>query len=531
MRSSLLILAIVAGWCLGCCCGAVEPRSGHHHHHPASDAVAQLARKLVLGSILQDVCPSDSGVISPLSVASSIMTFLASSVEGGETREQLLRLMGQPVEAAADAAAAADAFNSLLADFGKVRDEVRLTPLARPVRLPGCESDEDDDYEYDDDDGSGGGDNVTIADGELTTANSNSTAPIVHVTDAVFVNRNVMPPPLRRVLDTSNRVHIYPVDFASQEQARTDINGWVSNNTRGLIGEIIPIGLLTKRTQLVVVNALYFRAHWRTPFDARSDLEFVTDQGGVVERISAPAMYTIGCFPYAASAELDAQIVALPYAAAAQGERGNDAGGGITAYIVIPRRANRARLNQLMYRLKGPTALDELIGSLRMTTVTLTMPRLHLETQFSLKSVFELLGVQSLFRTGINLRRFASAAATSAPASASTSTTEAAAADDNSSSESKTQKPTPESSSSPPPPMDDTVPVENVLHKVTLKVDRTGTEGAAATSSLLDRSMSQAQMTVGGPFLIFIRHDRTGMLLFYGPVYRPDSAPVDAAKS
>lgn len=259
MRSSLLILAIVAG-SLGCCCGAVEPRSGHHH--PSSNAVAQLARKLVLGSILQDMCPSDSGVISPLSVASSIMTFLASSAEGGETREQLLRLMGQPVDAAD--AAAADAFDSLLVDFGQVRDGVQLTPpRARPVRLPGCTSDEYD-YEYDDDgDGSGGGDNVTVTDGASTTANGNtSTAPIVHVTDAVFVNRDVMPSALAA---TDSVVHIYPADFSIPERARTAINGWVSNNTRGLIGEIIPTGLLTKRTQLVVVNALYFRAHWRTP--------------------------------------------------------------------------------------------------------------------------------------------------------------------------------------------------------------------------------------------------------------------------
>lgn len=521
-RSSVILLLVaIAIGCLGC--------GGTVAAHRSSAAVTQLARKLVLGSILQDTCPLDSGVISPLSIAASVMTFLAttgSSIDDAEGRQQLLRLMGQPNTAAA--------YDSLLADFGKVRDEVqRTTKGPRPVRLPGCYDDDDDDGVYgassgDGDDNADDDESTTAA---LAAAANNGTAPIVHVTDAVFVNRNIMPPPL--AADNVRR-RIYPADFAEPEQARATINGWVSNSTRGLIGEIIPRGQLSIRTQLAVVNALYFRAHWLTPFDNRSELEFVTDRGGAVERISAPAMYANGCFPYAASSDLDAQIVALPYAAAASGEPGSHLGGGITAYIVKPRQAERARLNQLMYRLNGG-AMAELIDSLRMTTVTLTMPRLQLENQFSLRSVLELLGVRSLFRAGINLRSFASSPSPSTPPPEEATDDDVDAAE-SSSSEANQPQPQPSSSPapvpSPSPPLPlaaDLVGVDNVLHKVRLTVDRTGTEGAAATSSLLDRSLSQVRLTIDGPFLIFIRHDRTGMLLFYGPVYRPDSLSSSAA--
>src|SRR5690348_12633079 len=46
------------------------------------------------------------------------------------------------------------------------------------------------------------------------------------------------------------------------EPVRREINGWVSQQTKGKIKEIIPSGALDASTRLVLVNAIYFKGRW-----------------------------------------------------------------------------------------------------------------------------------------------------------------------------------------------------------------------------------------------------------------------------
>ena len=57
------------------------------------------------------------------------------------------------------------------------------------------------------------------------------------------------------------------VDFINDSAAATDaINAWVAEQTRDKIPVIIPEGLLDAATRLVLVNTLYLKAQWETPF-------------------------------------------------------------------------------------------------------------------------------------------------------------------------------------------------------------------------------------------------------------------------
>ncbi|KAL6850484.1 hypothetical protein ACP4OV_021111 [Aristida adscensionis] len=59
-----------------------------------------------------------------------------------------------------------------------------------------------------------------------------------------------------------------PADFAgAAEQARQRVNAFVSEATKGLIGDILPRGSVDPSTVVVLANALYFKGSWALPFD------------------------------------------------------------------------------------------------------------------------------------------------------------------------------------------------------------------------------------------------------------------------
>ena len=51
------------------------------------------------------------------------------------------------------------------------------------------------------------------------------------------------------------------------EQARVLINDWVAGRTQDRVPELVPAGVIDADTCLVLVNALYLKAPWETPFD------------------------------------------------------------------------------------------------------------------------------------------------------------------------------------------------------------------------------------------------------------------------
>jgi serine protease inhibitor len=58
------------------------------------------------------------------------------------------------------------------------------------------------------------------------------------------------------------------VDFRGDpEGARVSVNRWTSEQTRGRIPALLPEGVVDEMTRLVLVNALYFKAPWETPFE------------------------------------------------------------------------------------------------------------------------------------------------------------------------------------------------------------------------------------------------------------------------
>jgi len=61
------------------------------------------------------------------------------------------------------------------------------------------------------------------------------------------------------------------LDFVGQtEQSRQTINKWVEEQTGNNIKDLIPPGVLTDMTRLVLTNAIYFKGTWLKEFDKKS---------------------------------------------------------------------------------------------------------------------------------------------------------------------------------------------------------------------------------------------------------------------
>jgi len=116
------------------------------------------------------------------------------------------------------------------------------------------------------------------------------------------------------------------VDFAADpEAARRLINAWVEEQTRRRIKDLVPPGVLSPLTRLVLTNAIYFKGKWDSPFKEAASRpgEFTLAHGGKVE---VPMMHQRHRFRYAETAAF--QALEMPYA-----------GGELAMLILLPRSA------------------------------------------------------------------------------------------------------------------------------------------------------------------------------------------------
>ena len=251
-------------------------------------------------------------------------------------------------------------------------------------------------------------------------------------------------------------------DFAKPEVARGIINKWVEEQTREKIKDLIPKGILTPLTRMVLTNAIYFKGSWATEFDKKltKDGPFHLADG---KKQDAPLMHRRAEFSYAETA--DYQAVELPY-------KGKD-----TAMLVwLSRKAENFADLEAKF---SATVIADTVKALRPgTDVELTLPKFKVETEYSLAEPLIALGMKHAFEhgkadfTGMHTGR-------------------------------------------------EFLSISAVLHKAFVDVNEEGTEAAAATAVVLRGDAAPPPPKVfeaNRPFLFAIRHVPTGAVLFLGRV-------------
>lgn len=251
------------------------------------------------------------------------------------------------------------------------------------------------------------------------------------------------------------------VDYqADHEAARQRINGWVSEQTRERIPELLQKPNVTPDTRLVLVNAVYFLAKWDQPFEKEWTRPgpFTRADGSKVE---AQLMHRTG---YMELAVLDgARALKLPYK-----------GGKVACWILLPE--STARLDALLSEL--PAKLPALRA--KSEFVSLKLPKVKTGWRGALVPPFQQLGMSLATQ------------ADKADFSGMDGTRE--------------------------------LFVSSITHQTFLAVDEEGTEAAAATAVEMAAGSvppPPVPFVVDRPFLLVIRDEPTGAVLFLARIMDP----------
>jgi serpin B len=297
-------------------------------------------------------------------------------------------------------------------------------------------------------------------------ASSDATPLQLNIANAVWAEQTF--PFLQSYLDLLAQNYgagIQLADFINQYEAvRKEINGWVSDETNEKIQDLLPEGVLKPSTRMVLVNAIYFKADWRTPFDPANthDAPFhLLDGSDVQVKMMSESLSGV---PYVQGDGY--QAIGLPY----QGDTAD-------MVIIVPEEGRFEEFESMLNDQK----LDEILGSMQPGGgLQLELPKFSFTADFGLKDQLTVMGMPDAFDPD------------RADFSGMTGTRD--------------------------------LYIDDVLHKAFVAVDEKGTEAAAATAVIMDLAsvmLPDVTLTVDRPFIFLIRDLPSGQILFAGRVLNP----------
>ena len=268
------------------------------------------------------------------------------------------------------------------------------------------------------------------------------------------------------------RATLFGADFVHDpDDARGRINRWVAKETHDHIRDLVPSGAIGADSRLVLVNAIYFKAKWGTPFEKKdTKQELFTLASG--QRIRAPLMNQKGDFFLREQADL--QVLQLPYD-----------GGATSMYVLLPRTADGLPALEQKLTAENLTRWTLGRGKMPLEEVKVWLPKFKFTVPFELTPVLQKMGMSEAF--------------------------------DGQKANFKGMSEHPEG-----------LFVSRVIHKAFVELDEVGTEAAAATAVSMGLATAAPappvrvkEFRADHPFLFIIKHEPTGAVLFLGRVLDP----------
>jgi serpin B len=253
------------------------------------------------------------------------------------------------------------------------------------------------------------------------------------------------------------------VDFAgATEAARGAINSWVAKQTRDKIKDLIQPGILSTDSRLVLANAIYFKAAWLRPFDAKrtaSEKFFVSADRAVL----APTMNENLRTRFFKGDSFS--VLELPY----QDRR-------LSMVVFLPEKRDGLAEFEKSFSAAN---LRMWLAKLSDTQVQVSLPKFKLTAEFQLKDTLLALGMRAAFSSKADFTGMSSHGK---------------------------------------------LAISAVIHKAFIDVNEAGTEAAAATAvaiALASVPQQPATFRADHPFVYLIKDNRTGSVLFLGRVVDP----------
>jgi serpin B len=290
-------------------------------------------------------------------------------------------------------------------------------------------------------------------------------APDLRIANGLWLQSGLrLEPEFVRTMNDAFGPALQDADFRAQpEAARVAINAWIAAHTAGLIRGLMSPGSITASTELVLANAVYLKALWSNQFEsgATAPGTFFTAAG---MRVTTPFMSrSRASLGYAAGAAFRA--VDLPYRDTT-----------LSMLVVMPTAGTIGAFQRSL----TPASLAALSASLRPELIDLRMPRFHLLAQTELSSALSTLGMPVAFTDRADFSGITKQVR---------------------------------------------LAISAVQHGADLKADEAGTVAAAATGIAISPTAVLpgriARLSLDHPFLLFLRDDSSGAILFAGRVADP----------
>ena len=264
----------------------------------------------------------------------------------------------------------------------------------------------------------------------------------------------------RSVLSNCYSASSSVLDFSGDPTgAAKYISQWVEDRTNDKIQDIVSAADVDGAA-LALVNAIYFKAQWKCPFDPyRTDVAPFHVSSS--ESTQVNMMIQTARFRYSLNRRLNCQILELPY-------RGNR----LAMYILLPRKVDG--LASLESKLTF-SSITSAIAQLRPRRISVAIPRFEMTVGKNLPEVLKAMGMKLAFTPAADFTGI--------------------------------------SSSTRP------LYISEVIHKAYIGVDEEGTEAAAATvvvATYGSTPPSQKKFVADHPFVFLIRDRITGSILFFG---------------
>lgn len=301
----------------------------------------------------------------------------------------------------------------------------------------------------------------------LTSMNAPHQGYELHVADALWGQKDEgFRESFLSLLQSDYGAGLKQVDFRSSPDAvRADINQWIEQQTHDRIKNMLAPGTITPMTRLVLTNAIYFKGSWVDPFRKEATQPGPFHLSGS-QTVQAPFMHRRGAYRYCDGGTF--QGLELPYQ-----------GGELSMVILLPRQIDG------LPALEGSFTAETLTGWIEelhlADRVILTLPRFTMTKQFELSKTLAAMGMPSAFSTAADFSG-----------------------------------------------MNDKggLQISAAVHKAFVDVNETGTEAAAATSTIMGAmAIRQEQPPIvfnaDHPFLFLIRDRKSGSILFLGRVADP----------
>lgn len=295
---------------------------------------------------------------------------------------------------------------------------------------------------------------------------------ITSIANSVWVDRSArLKSEYTRILRDEFEAVPTPLDFENRpDAARETINDWVEDKTNDRIKDLLKKNNVGRDTSLVLVNTVYMMSHWRDVFweENTKSVPFHVD-GEAAE----PRQLMHQTKDYQRLKVDGGEALKIPYA-------------NQTSMIILLPKGKRGldSANAMMRQNVITQALDGIDEAPSVST-DLALPKFRLEARYELNEALQNMGLRSIFSLGANFSRMS----------------------------------------------DDTrLSVGNVLQQVFLDVNEKGTEAAAATAitvvivSARQNPPKPKPFIVDRPFVVLIRDDVTGAVMFAGRITNPKDA-------